>query len=1094
MKRFFLSAALTLPLALSAAAQTMTEWKDMSVNDVNRLPLHTTAFPFENLDAASASRIESSRYLSINGEWRFFWTAHATASIPAGFSDPQFDDKEWGWMTVPGMWELQKGPDGKKPAERRQKDAYGVPVYVNMGFAWHRQYKNNPPEPPVEKNHIGIYRRNIIVPQAWCASAKTKARGKGDAKKTAATAGNDAGQQIILHLGGVSSCVYVWMNGEFVGYAEDSKTAAEFDVTPYARAGVNQLTMKVYRWCDGSYCEDQDAWRLTGISRNAYLYARDAATHIDNLQLTANADGLLHIAAQVTGKASITYKLWDKAGNIVAEKEAMASGNGATVMTDIKIEQPKLWSAETPYLYRLTAEVKRAKKTTAKKAAKTAEAAESVETVEVMTQNVGFRTVEMKDGQMLVNGKPIYIKGVDRHEIDPDGGYVMTEERMIGDIQRLKEFNFNAVRTSHYPNDPLWYDLCDEYGIYVCAEANQESHAFGFNKPKAGKTNPAATPLFAKQIMERNQHNVLAHFNHPSIITWSMGNETVDSENFTAVYKWIKETDTSRPIQWHPTREGDNTDIFCPMYLSQKGARDYAADPAKRKPLIQCEYSHAMGNSSGGFKEYWDLVRQYPRYQGGYIWDFADQALRVAPNKYRYGGDYDPTDPSDNNFNCNGVFMPDRTPSPQAYEVKHQQQNIWSRAIDLKAGRISVFNENFFRPLDNIGLHWQLMHDGTVAQEGDIDIDAMNIQPQTEATVDIPYQLYDLDGEVILNLSYRLLNDEPMLKAGHEVAYQQLALSDFAYGMYIATDVPEGDLTKIQGKLEKKLQKQAAQMAKGKTVKMHEAVPAALAMENIRPNFWRAVTDNDMGAGLHNSRNVWKNPTVKLTQSAIADGKALFFDKKEKVSIMKNIYDMPEVNATLTMTYTTYPGGIVELLMHFAPKSAGADMPNMMRFGVRGDLSFTAQQLAFYGRGPQENYSDRNSGARLGVYRQTVDEQFFPYMRPQATGTKTDVRWIEIGNYRIMSDRPLSFSALNYTREELDETCVAEPTGQDKGKDKHQRHPYDLKKADHVELSIDLAEAGVGGINSWSKDAECLPQYRIPYGEKTLRLFFIPKN
>ena len=1094
MKRFFLSAALTLPLALSAAAQTMTEWKDMSVNDVNRLPLHTTAFPFENLDAASASRIESSRYLSINGEWRFFWTEHATDSIPAGFSDPQFDDKEWGWMTVPGMWELQKGPDGKQPAERRQKDAYGVPVYVNMGFAWHRQYKNNPPEPPVEKNHIGIYRRNIIVPQAWCASAKTKARGKGDAKKTAATAGNDAGQQIILHLGGVSSCVYVWMNGEFVGYAEDSKTAAEFDVTPYARAGVNQLTMKVYRWCDGSYCEDQDAWRLTGISRNAYLYARDAATHIDNLQLTANADGLLHIAAQVTGKASITYKLWDKAGNIVAEKEAMASGNGATVMTDIKIEQPKLWSAETPYLYRLTAEVKRAKKTTAKKAAKTAEAAESVETVEVMTQNVGFRTVEMKDGQMLVNGKPIYIKGVDRHEIDPDGGYVMTEERMIGDIQRLKEFNFNAVRTSHYPNDPLWYDLCDEYGIYVCAEANQESHAFGFNKPKEGKTNPAATPLFAKQIMERNQHNVLAHFNHPSIITWSMGNETVDSENFTAVYKWIKETDTSRPIQWHPTREGDNTEIFCPMYLSQKGAKDYAANPAKRKPLIQCEYSHAMGNSSGGFKEYWDLVRQYPRYQGGYIWDFADQALRVAPNKYRYGGDYDPTDPSDNNFNCNGVFMPDRTPSPQAYEVKHQQQNIWSRAIDLKAGRISVFNENFFRPLDNIGLHWQLMHDGTVAQEGDIDIDAMNIQPQTEATVDIPYQLYDLDGEVILNLSYRLLNDEPMLKAGHEVAYQQLALSDFAYGMYIATDVPEGDLTKIQDKLEKKLQKQAAQMAKGKTVKMHEAVPAALAMENIRPNFWRAVTDNDMGAGLHNSRDVWKNPTVKLTQSAIADGKALFFDKKEKVSIMKNIYDMPEVNATLTMTYTTYPGGIVELLMHFAPKSADADMPNMMRFGVRGDLSFTAQQLAFYGRGPQENYSDRNSGARLGVYRQTVDEQFFPYMRPQATGTKTDVRWIEIGNYRIMSDRPLSFSALNYTREELDETCVAEPTGQDKGKDKHQRHPYDLKKADHVELSIDLAEAGVGGINSWSKDAECLPQYRIPYGEKTLRLFFIPKN
>lgn len=1087
MKRIFLSAALSLPLSLSAVAQTMTEWKDMNVNEVNRLSPHTPAFPFENLDAASMCRTESSRYLSIDGEWRFFWTENATDTIPSGFYEPQFDDKDWGWMKVPGMWELQKGPDGKLPSERQQKDAYGVPVYVNMGFAWHRQYKNNPPMPPTEKNHVGIYRRNIIVPQAWCAAAKTKTNGRSNAGKTETKAGNGDGKQVILHLGGVSSCVYVWMNGAFVGYAEDSKVAAEFDVTPFVKAGVNQITMKVYRWCDGSYCEDQDAWRLTGISRHSFLYARDAATHIDNLQLTAGADGLLRIAAQVTGKASITYTLRDKDGNAVAEKTAVTDGTDRPNITEMRIDKPKLWSAETPYLYRLTAEVKNAGEKKKRNAG-------DGETTEVLTQNVGFRTVEMKDGQMLVNGKPIYIKGVDRHEIDPDGGYVVSEERMRGDIRRLKEFNFNAVRTSHYPNDPLWYDLCDEYGIYLCAEANQESHAFGFNKPKEGKTNPAATPLFAKQIMERNQHNVLAHFNHPSIITWSMGNETVDSENFTAVYKWIKETDTSRPIQWHPTREGDNTDIFCPMYLSQKGAKDYAADPAKRKPLIQCEYSHAMGNSSGGFKEYWDLVRQYPRYQGGYIWDFADQALRVAPNKYRYGGDYDPTDPSDNNFNCNGVFMPDRTPSPQAYEVKHQQQNIWSRAIDLKAGRISVFNENFFRPLDNIGLHWQLMHDGTVAQEGDINIAALDIQPHKEATVTIPYQLYDLDGEVILNLSYRLTDDEPMLKAGHEVACQQLRISDYNYGANIATVVPEGDLTKVERKLLKKLQKQAAQMAKGKTVKMHEAVPAALAMENIRPNFWRAVTDNDMGAGLHNSRAVWKNQTVKLTQSAIADGKALFFDKKEKVSIMKNIYDMPEVNATLTMTYTTYPGGIVELLMHFAPKSAGADMPNMMRFGVRGDLSFTAQQLAFYGRGPQENYSDRNSGARLGVYRQTVDEQFFPYMRPQATGTKTDVRWIEIGNYRIMSDRPLSFSALNYTREELDETCVAEPTGQDKGKDKHQRHPYDLKKADHVELSIDLAEAGVGGINSWSKDAECLPQYRIPYGEKTLRLFFIPKN
>ena len=358
MKRIFLSAALSLPLSLSAVAQTMTEWKDMNVNEVNRLSPHTPAFPFENLDAASMCRTESSRYLSIDGEWRFFWTENATDTIPSGFSEPQFDDKDWGWMKVPGMWELQKGPDGKLPSERQQKDAYGVPVYVNMGFAWHRQYKNNPPMPPTEKNHVGIYRRNIIVPQAWCAAAKTKTNGRSNAGKTATKAGNGDGKQVILHLGGVSSCVYVWMNGAFVGYAEDSKVATEFDVTPFVKAGVNQITMKVYRWCDGSYCEDQDAWRLTGIARHSFLYARDAETHIDNLQLTAGADGLLRIAAQVTGKASITYTLRDKDGNAVAEKTTVTDGTDRPNITEMRIDKPKLWSAETPYLYRLTAEVK----------------------------------------------------------------------------------------------------------------------------------------------------------------------------------------------------------------------------------------------------------------------------------------------------------------------------------------------------------------------------------------------------------------------------------------------------------------------------------------------------------------------------------------------------------------------------------------------------------------------------------------------------------------------------------------------------------------------------------------------------------------
>lgn len=1075
--------------------QTMTEWKDLNVNDLNRLTLHTTAFPFESAEASHHSSAASSRYLSIDGQWRFYWTENATDSLPANYTSPDFDDKNWGYMTVPGMWELQTSPDGRRPHQRKQSDTYGVPVYVNMGFTWHGQYKSNPPLPPMAKNHVGIYRRNIIIPGEWCQTVKSSKQKKAEKKIT---------KQVIMHLGAVSPCVYVWVNGQFVGYAEDSKVAAEFDVTPYIRAGVNQVTMQVYRWCDGSYCEDQDAWRLTGVARSSYLYARDAVTHVDNLRLTADADGLLHIDATVTGKARIAYALTDASGQVVANATAESPAGTSLVQTDIRIDNPKLWSAETPYLYRLTATVSplsdktasgkaKAKKTAAKQ--EQTIMADELPVAEVLTQRVGFRTVKMLNGQLTVNGKPILIKGVDRHEIDPDGGYVMSRERMISDIRRMKQFNFNAVRTSHYPNDPLWYDLCDEYGIYVCAEANQESHAFGFNPPKNGKVNPAYTDIFAKQILERNQHNVSAHFNHPSIITWSMGNETIDGPNFTAAFKWIKANDTSRPIQWHPTAEGDNTEIFCPMYYSHAASQKYAADATKQKPLIQCEYSHAMGNSSGGFKEYWDLIRKYPRYQGGYIWDFADQALRVSPGVFYYGGDYDSTDPSDNNFNCNGVFAPDRTPSPQAYEVKYQQQNIWTRAVDLMKGKISIFNENFFRPLDNIELHWQLMHDGVVAQEGDIDVAALNIQPQQSVEVTIPYTMHDPDGEVLVNLSYRTKNEEPMLDAGYEVAHQQLAVSNFSYGNYVATDVPEGDMTKLRQQLSKALAKQVEQMKTGKYKAPEKGLaPASLALENIRPNFWRPVTDNDMGAGLHKKYAVWKEPRLVLEQAASVQGKVKFFDRKETVSIMTNIYDMPDVKAKLTMTYTTLPGGVVELAMDFKPYATDADkIPGMLRFGVRADMPFSQQELTYYGRGPWENYCDRNSGAQLATYKQTIDDQFYPYVRPQATGQKTDVRWIEYAGYRIMSDQAISFSALNYSREQLDETCFTGKTGADKGADKHQRHPSELQKTDHVELSLDLEHAGVGGVNSWSAGAECLPEYRVAYGAKAMKLYFIPR-
>lgn len=1069
MKKLILLTLASLPLGIMG--QTMTEWKDMEVNEINRMPLHTTAFPFENDDAAQHDMTASERFMSIDGTWRFFWTENADDALPDGFMMPGFDDSSWGTMPVPGMWELQRNSNGKTMAQRRQSDEYGVPVYVNIGFAWHNQYKDNPPIPPTAKNHVGIYRRNIIIPDSWTIQRKVNTDGKGKGRRHTVKPEN----QVILHLGSVTSCVYVWVNGKFAGYAEDSKMAAEFDVTPYIKAGTNNVTLKVYRWSDGSYCEDQDMWRLTGIARQSYLYMRNNDTHIENLQLSANADGILRILAEVKGRADITYTLYDNKENIVCQATAAATEHTNTLHTTMSVKNPKLWSAETPYLYRLTAHVVPSVTQGKKAIIPTA--------TEVLRQNVGFRTVEISNGQLLVNGKAIYIKGVNRHEIDPDGGYVVSEERMISDIRRMKEYNINAVRTCHYPSDPRFYDLCDRYGIYVCAEANIESHGFGFHKPKEGKPNPAYTPLFARQIMERNRHNVMTQYNHPSIITWSMGNETVDGPNFTEVFRWIKSADTSRPIQWHPTGEGENTEIFCPMYLSQDGAERYSSDESKKKPLIQCEYNHTMGNSGGGFREYWDLVRKYPRYQGGYIWDFADQALRVSPRKFYYGGDFDPSDPSDNNFNCNGVFTADRNPQPHAYEVKYQHQNIWTKPVDLLKGKVAIYNENFFRPLENTVMHWQLSHEGHPAQEGTIDLSALAVLPQQHAEVTIPYTLYDLDGEISLNVSYRLKNEEPLLEAGHEVAYQQLMLSPYLYDRVIADYFPSIDTEKLYALADKAI---SNQQEKGVTPRYY--APEIPTFENIRPNFWRAPTDNDLGAMLHKSSAVWRNPKMTLKGSANICSTLRIGGKKCRVTVMRNVFDMPEVEATLTLTFTCFPNGIVRYDQKLLPYTT-KQHPDLLRFGILADAPYDAQELRYYGRGAVENYSDRSDNALLGIYSQTVDSQFFPYVRPQSTGTKTDVRWLEIAGWRIFSDTAFSFSALNYTQKELDETEL--PNVEGRTTEKHQRHPANLKRADHVELSINAIETGVGGVNSWSKGAIALPKYRIPYGERSMTLYFV---
>ncbi|MDE6490889.1 MAG: DUF4981 domain-containing protein, partial [Muribaculaceae bacterium] len=618
-------------------------------------------------------------------------------------------------------------------------------------------FKNNPPQVPVTDNHVGSYRRTVTIPDSW------------------------NGKQIIAHFGSVTSNMYLWVNGKFVGYSEDSKLEPEFDITPYLHKGDNQIAFQVFRWCDGSYFEDQDFWRLCGVARDSYLYARDKNVRLNDIRVTPDldatyTDGTLDIALDIKGNATVDLALLDAEGRQVAE--AATKGAGRKNVT-IDVKNPAKWSAELPNLYTLVATVSQGGKT-----------------IEVIPVNVGFRKVEIKNSQVLVNGQPVLFKGADRHELDPDGGYIVSRDRMLQDIRIMKENNLNAVRTCHYPDDPFWYDLCDKYGIYVVAEANLESHGMGYREKSLAKF-----PEFELPHLERNERNVARNFNHPSVIIWSLGNEAGDGVNFKAAYDLVKSMDKSRPVQYERAIKGDNTDIFCPMYYTQAECEEYAksTDPADRKPLIQCEYAHAMGNSGGGFKEYWDVIRKYPKYQGGFIWDFVDQGLRGKGINgsmiYTYGGDFNPYDASDNNFCDNGLISPDRVLNPHMYETAYVYQDIWATPVDLAKGKISVYNENFFRDLSNYTLHWTLSTDGHQVQTGTID--RINAAPQKSVEITLPYDLSTIDPsrETMLDIEFRTRAANQLVAAGHVAAKAQLpitspALPSLAIANAVAANTP----------------------------------------------------------------------------------------------------------------------------------------------------------------------------------------------------------------------------------------------------------------------------------------------------------------
>ena len=1037
---------------------TFTEWHDLQVNEINRLPLHTLHFAYDPNDFAGTGaeyldKKKSMNYLSLDGTWKFNWVANADER-PTDFYKTDLDDSKWNNIQMPGNWEML---------------GYGQPEYVNVGFAWRGHFDQQPPAVPTKDNHVGSYRREINIPANW------------------------DGKRVIAHFGSVTSNIYLYVNGKFAGYAEDSKVAAEFDITPFLKKGKNLIAFQTFRWCDGSWCEDQDFWRLSGPARENYLYARSKEHRLLDVRVETELknnykDGALNITAKVQGNTLAYFGLYDPDG-----KEVIVTGTdnvkNGVAKYQLRVKNVRKWSAETPNLYTLVVSP--------------IQNGGMYLPYEIVQVKVGFRKVEIKNKQFLVNGQPVLLKGADRHEIDPDEGYNVSEQRMIQDIMMMKRMNINAVRTSHYPNDPRWYDLCDKYGLYVVAEANQESHGFQYGDDAAAKK-----PEFAKQIMERNQHNVSMFYNHPSIVTWSLGNETVMGDNFLKAYKWIKEQDKTRPVQYEQARRGEGTDIFCPMYYSVAASEKYAKDPNSPMPLIQCEYNHTMGNSGGNLSDYWDLIRKYPILQGGFDWDFVDQALHrnivkpmsILPYKmnneelrkieYCYGGDYNKYDPSDNNFNCNGILGPDRQMNPHAYEVAYQYQNIWAKMVNAETGEVSVYNENFFRDLSNYALAWSLEEDGVETQNGTIaDLD---VPAQQTKNFTIPYDKSKIKGkEVFLNIDFRLKEAEPLLTAGQVMAYAQLPV--------VAKQACCGDCSKMlaQGHGKKKMKLAAkkdnvvAVTTPNLTFKIDRSTGLiseyayngkSLLGEGgtLKPNFWRAPTDNDMGAGLQKKYQAWKNPQMNLKNIEVKK------DKKANTVTILTSFDMPEVQGQMDITYLVFANtGAVKVTEDFKA-TEGAKVSDMFRFGMLMQMPYTMEKSNYYGRGPIENYSDRKDCMRIGVYTDDADNQYFPYIRPQESGTKSDIRWWKQTDatgmgLQVKSCTPFYASAIHFDTEELDD-----------GDDKEQRHSFDLKKSKFTNLFLDSAHMGVGGENSWG--AWPLEKYRVHYGNKTFTFTLIPQG
>jgi len=1028
IKKSFNTFLFSLLLSASALAQKPV-WLDETRNEENRMPMHASYFVYESEAAALRKDWkQSANYMSLNGLWKFFWAKNPDG-IPVGFESSSYNDASWKVFNVPANWEL---------------NGYGFPHYTTSGFEFSYLMKDgvNPPSVPLDSDPTAVYRREINIDQSWNS------------------------KQVVLHIGAAKSNLSVWVNGKYVGYGEDSKLPSEFNISPYLKQGKNLIVLKLMRWCDGNYIEDQDMWRLSGITRDCYLVARNPV-HLYDVETIPDLDAAyknasLNIKLKLNKKPStpLTAIFELKDGEKLISSANLKFDTSANASLKLPVVSPKLWTAETPNLYQAVVKIKDA----------------NGNILEVIPQTIGFRKVEIKDGKFLVNGKPVLIKGVNRHETDPITGHVISKEAMIRDIKMMKLFNINAVRTSHYPNSETWLELCNQYGLYVVGEANIESHGLGYDLTQTLGNRPSwlqAHLMRVQRMVERDK-------NQPSIVIWSMGNEAGNGFNFYSCYLWMKERDQSRPIQYeravadYKTFTWDwNSDIVDPMYPSPAGMQAYAKrNPSPKRPFIMCEYAHAMGNSLGNFTDYWDVIRANKHaFQGGFIWDFVDQCFQKVNAKgdtvYTYGGDYEPKEAiSDWRFAAKGIFYANRTPYPHAWEMKKVYQDVHTRLQKNKV--LNIYNEKFFTDLSNVKLHWELVANGMKVQQGDVS--SLNVQPQDSALITLPLKKLS-SGEVFLNLTYSLKAAEPLIPAGHIIATEQIKVGGEYKNNLTLADV--GAIAKEEKAEEINLKSAKLNLSFDKRtgmLKKYLVEGNALMDEKfpLRPNFWRAPNDNDYGAQLAVKLKAWKesgaNPELKNISASVENNIAKVIAE----------YKLPKVFANLKIEYSINAAGEILINEKISVADTIKKVEMLPRFGMQWILPEGFNAIEYYGRGPHENYTDRNFSAHIGIFKQTVDSQFFPYVTPQETGNKTDVRWFRIKNAKgegleIKAYFPLSISALHYFDSDLDD-----------GDERLQRHAADLNPRQQTQLNIDMKQMGVGGVNSWG--ARPLEKYLIPFG------------